>query len=364
MLAWLKRRFRRPRVVTVTEVAAPRAHRPSPESAFMPPVPEPVDDDALRAAAREALRTELRDRLATRADRIATRVRGESYAQDVRALLDRVVRSEESSIRPIPTAAKRAMSLARDPLANLQDVAEAFERDPSLAEGLLKLANSAWYRVSDTTVESLREALHRTGSAGAESVILRHTLQWTLCRPGGACEAMTAQVWLHLTRTAALSRALAPAFGLEPESAYLLGLLHDSGKLVLFDAVSEHRRRARGATALPYPILRHMLRDLHEPLGGLAMLRWGLEPGSCAAVADHHRSDPAQRVNAASELLFVAERADLAFAHARPCDPAAWIAEGGLVMSEDTLRNVLTRAGEGALRFVPANHETTLVGTP
>lgn len=363
MFGWFRRRSVRP-AVPVERAPRPVAtvHTPSPDSAFMPPAPAaPAAPEASETAehARERLRTtlrrHLRAELAQRARAIAADLGRAPHADEVRAVLDRVVHADDHTLRPIPTAAQRALRLARHPLSNLQDVAEAFERDPSLAEGLMRMANSAWYRVGDTEVDSLHDALQRTGSSGAEAVILKHSLHHTLCRPGGACETMTSQVWLHLTRTAAIARDLARGFALDPEAAYLLGLLHDAGKLVLFDTLSERRRRTRTTPPLPFSLLRRMLGELHEPLGGLALLHWGLDPELAAAVADHHRRTTPHLPNAGSELLFVAERTDLALATGTRCDPHAWIAHGGLVLDADTLQHACHRATEGALRFVPAD---------
>lgn len=351
MFGWFKRMLAAPEAPAPIEA---ETYRPSAEVDFMPHEPAPAPSPAaatFTGAALAALHSRLQAQVAERARGILQPIEREPYANDVRTLLELVVNSEEGTIRPIPTAAKRAMSLARNPNANLVDVAEAFERDPSLAEGLLRMANSSWYRGGDEQVDSLREALQRTGSSGAEIVIMENALKGTLCRPGSAYEGMVAQVWLHLSRTAPIARTLARTFSVEPDTAFMLGLLHDAGKLVLFDALSEFRHRTRHSTRLPYSVARSMLIELHEPLGGLAMLRWGLEPDRAAAVADHHRRALPHTVNPASELLFVAERADLALASGKPCDLSEWIASGGLEIGHETLRRALDDATGGALRF-------------
>jgi HD-like signal output (HDOD) protein len=354
MMNWFK--GRRPAVPAAASVAgAGRAAR-SPDAA-----PAPHGGVAAEATAPPtgavlaASHARMQGQLGERARAILATLGRGPHADDVRHLLDLVVNSEEATIRPIPTAAKRAMSLARNPESSLAEVADAFERDPSLAEGLLRLANSAWYRGRDEQVDSLHDALQRTGSSGAEIVIMGNSLKGTLCRPGGAYDAMVTQVWLHLSRTAPIARALAGTFRLEPEAAFMLGLLHDAGKLVLFDAMSEFRRRTRQAAHMPYPLLREIVMQLHEPLGGLAMLRWGLDPDRAGAVADHHRRGQPHLVDPVSELLFVAERADLVLAGARPCDPSEWISEGGLTIGRLTLRRALAEATGGSLRLVEAD---------
>ena len=60
-------------------------------------------------------------------------------------------------------------------------------------------------------------------------------------RPGGELDTMAQQVWNHMVRVAPLARDLSGAFGVGPEQAFLLGLLHDVGKLVVFDRITELR---------------------------------------------------------------------------------------------------------------------------
>lgn len=357
MFGWLFKR--KPPVILAPATIAAEPQPPAPEVEFVPhdAAPAAGANASFTGATLAALHARLQGQIAERARGILRPIEREPYADDVRHILDLVGSSEEGTIRPIPTAAKRAMSLARNPNASLVDVAEAFERDPSLAEGLLRMANSSWYRGGDDQVDSLREALQRTGSSGAEVVIMENALKGTLCRPGGAYDGMVAQVWLHLSRTAPIARTLARTFSVDPDTAFMLGLLHDAGKLVLFDAISEHRHRTHHSMQLPFAVTRAILLQLHEPLGGLAMLRWGLEPDRAAAVADHHRRNQPQAVNPAAELLFVAERAELALATGRPCDLSEWIATGGLEIGHETLRRTLDDASGGALRFRDAADE-------
>ena len=352
---WFRRRSKPPANAHANVELTTALDDPRPASDFMPPAEAeapPVSPPAAASAADlAALHEQLSGLVGERVQSLLSSLPPRGDHQDVRQLLDQLAHSEEGTIRPIPTAAKRAMMLARNPQANLNEVADAFERDPSLAEGLLRLANSSWYSRDDEQVGSLRDALQRIGSSGAETVIMEHALKGTLCRPGGAYDSLVAQVWTHLSRTAPIARSLAGTFGVDPDTAFMLGLLHDAGKLVLFDALSESRHRLHHAVHIPLPILRAILRELHEPLGGLAMLRWGLDVEWAKAVADHHRRGAGHAANVAAELLFVAERADLALAGGTPCDIAAWIEAGRLLMGPGTLQLALDRASDGALRF-------------
>lgn len=128
----------------------------------------------------------------------------------------------------------------------------------------------------------------------------------------------------------------APAFGASPERAHTAGLLHDVGKLVLLDraaALAEEKR----AAAVPWPALRAALIGLHEPLGALAVLRWGMGAEAADAIAAHHRAPPPDVHTVLGEIVHVAERVDHAVLRGDRLDLAA-------VWSEASLGGSLPRA--------------------
>ena len=65
--------------------------------------------------------------------------------------------------------------------------------------------------------------------------------------------------------------------GVDTDTAFSLGLLHDVGKLVLFHHISDLRRARRREITLSEKFLTLALASLHEPLGGLAVLEWDLD---------------------------------------------------------------------------------------
>jgi HD-like signal output (HDOD) protein len=147
-----------------------------------------------------------------------------------------------------------------------------------------------------------------------------------------------------MVRVGPLTRALAGAFDVPPDEAFLLGLLHDVGKLVLFDLLAAVRHELRRDVELPEQLAADALRELHEPLGGLALLRWGVDPRAAWAVAHHHRRDPGLEPGRRSELLYVTERLDAARTRRRPVEVARWAEEGRLTVPVPQLEAAVARA--------------------
>ncbi|HEX4936560.1 MAG TPA: hypothetical protein VFV33_25440, partial [Gemmatimonadaceae bacterium] len=101
------------------------------------------------------------------------------------------------------------------------------------------------------------------------------------------------------------------------------------------------------------PLLGVVLRMLHEPLGGLAALQWGLGAGVSHAIATHHRSPVPEMYDPRCELLHVSERLDLATARGRPVELERWWTDAMLVTPLATI--------EGAVAVLPQEAE---VGVP
>ncbi|MCU0625869.1 MAG: HDOD domain-containing protein, partial [Gemmatimonadaceae bacterium] len=255
---------------------------------------------------------------------------------DAPALFERLARSGEKTVRQPPAAAQRALDMMRRPDVPIPDLVRLVEQDPSLAQALLRHANSAIYATaSGAQVASLNDAIRRVGTQGLRSVVLASMVEGMLCRPGAAFDAMVRQVWEHMVRTAPLARGLAPAFGVVADEAFTIGLLHDVGKLVLFDRIGTLRTELRRDLALSPQLVTRMLRALHEPLGSAAALRWGLGKGAVDVIATHHRRAEPLVPSAHAECVFVAERLDLALVRGQELALEEWWTLGRLRTPRD-----------------------------
>lgn len=263
---------------------------------------------------------------------------------DAPALFERLSKSGEKTVRQPPAAAQRALDMMRRPDVPIPDLVRLVEQDPSLAQALLRHANSAIYATGNAAqIVSLSEATRRVGTQGLRSVVLASMVEGMLCRPGVAFDQMVRQVWEHMVRTAPLARGIAPAFGVVPDEAFTIGLLHDVGKLVLFDRIGTLRTELRRDVVLSPALVSRMLRLLHEPLGAAAALRWSLGKGATEVIATHHRRAEPLLASAHAECVHVAERLDLALVRGQELDLTTWWEEGRLRTPRDLAEPYIAR---------------------
>lgn len=239
---------------------------------------------------------------------------------DVSAVLDLLSAPPEEVMRQLPAAAREAMALCDNAALSRGDLAERLSRDPSLVQGLLRQANGAFYGAGLAPILRVDAAIDRIGIAGTRAVVLASCVDGLLSKPGAPYDAMLSSVWTHMVNVGALSRGIAPAFGADAEEAFAVALLHDVGKLVIFDRISTLRTAKRKPVVLPDAWLSLVIEQLHEPLGAVAAHRWGLGPRAADAIGSHHRRERPAVAHALAETLFLAERAEHAIRNREPLD--------------------------------------------
>lgn len=270
----------------------------------------------------------------------------EAMASDGPALVEVLKKANEAVIRQPPEAAARALNLARNPNTPLPRIVALFENDPMLAQALLRQANSVFYRRDGTPCTSLNAGAQRIGLTAVTGILMESMVQQMLCRPGGAYDAQVQKVWSHMQRTAPIARAIAQAFQVDPEAAYSLALLHDVGKLLVFDHISVLRHEKRREVKMPDTFFRQLVWHLHEPLGGLAVLRWDMGGEAAYAISEHHRRPVPEVPDTMTECLHVAEAVELAHTNFTKLDWDAIWANGGITSDVLAVQDRLRRMEE------------------
>jgi len=260
---------------------------------------------------------------------------------DALLLFERISKSGEKTVRQPPAAAQRALELLRRDVP-ISDLVRLVEQDPVLAQSLLRFSNSATNAGGGRST-SLSECIRKVGTQGLRSVILSSMVEGMLCRTGTAYDGMVRQVWEHMVRTAPIARTLAPGFGLVPDEAFTLGLLHDVGKLVLFDRLGTLRAELRRDVKLNVQVMPRLLAALHEVLGGAAALRWGLGKAAVGVVSSHHRRGDPPEPSLHAECVHIAERLDLAMIRHQPVNLVRWFEEGRLQASFEAVAPLVER---------------------
>lgn len=133
----------------------------------------------------------------------------------------------------LPQAATQALELVHDPDCSLKQLARVIERDPALATGILKLANSALYRVG-RTITSLDLAIVHLGLRECRNLIITVGMRSLFRHVSKEQQERAETLWHHSFLTGCLSRRLNRALGLGFQGEeFSCGLSHDLGRLLI-----------------------------------------------------------------------------------------------------------------------------------
>ncbi len=209
---------------------------------------------------------------------------------------DRV--AELDALPVIPQLAQRLLTLRDDPDATVDQLVDVVRLDPGLAALIIRYANSPLYGQHD--VDSLDDAIFRVlGFENVLNLALGKALSQAFRLPGVGPLSL-AGFWHNAIFSAALMQRLAGQHGrawqLQPGNAWLCGLVHNIGQLVLatlFEAEYFWLNKAMMAKPeVPAVELETRLLGItHAELGARLMAAWEMPAVLHAVAGEHHNPD-------------------------------------------------------------------------
>ncbi len=144
--------------------------------------------------------------------------------------------TQVDNLPSLPTVAVEVLQLTQDEESSITDLADCISSDPALAAKMLKLANSSLFSMGHevTTLERATMVL------GLKTVKLM-SLSFSLTGAVPSLEGFDFDAFWHRSLSSAVSsRALAALFGMSNgDEAFLCGLLHHFGKLVMAQVLGD-----------------------------------------------------------------------------------------------------------------------------
>jgi len=119
--------------------------------------------------------------------------------------------------------------------APIKDLAAIIVTDQILTTNILKIANSPFFRQINKTT-SLNQAAMQLGIKAIKNMVTAHVLSGLSSKD----PTKVREVMQHSLVCAFAARTLAEMFGENPEEVFVCGLLHDIGKTVLINILSEY----------------------------------------------------------------------------------------------------------------------------
>ena len=133
----------------------------------------------------------------------------------------------------LPQVLARIVQLDPESDRYFDEFALLAREDPALAVKVIALANSAASSPASPMI-SIKDALVRVGTASVRSLVTSLAVQRVFI----PTDRSQIRLWQHSIAAGVAAEsiaALTPGLGIEPNEAYLVGLLHDVGRFVMFE---------------------------------------------------------------------------------------------------------------------------------
>jgi putative nucleotidyltransferase with HDIG domain len=212
----------------------------------------------------------------------------------------------------LPVVFQELFSRMQDPDAQVSELAEVIARDQALTAKILKLVNSAFYG-RPSQVSTIGRAVIILGFQAVRSAALAVSVfERFKGLESAAGNFRLEDFWRHSVAVSCLAKQLAMVLNrCEPEDAYVAGLLHDTGKLVMLQHFPEDVDdliRAAGEQQLAWRDCEELLFPINHAAIGRALFRaWDFPAAVIEAVACHHRPEAASRHAELTALVHLAD---------------------------------------------------------
>ena len=143
-----------------------------------------------------------------------------------------------SYISPLPIIQIKLLELLENDDVGFKELADLIDQDPPLATRVLSIVNSPMY-LTRSKAEDLEAAIKRMGVTGISNIASSVLMKGVRPHRPIYYKMFGRQIWIHSIQTAILCRGFARDQGEEEFSGHFLGLIHDVGKIIIFNCLND-----------------------------------------------------------------------------------------------------------------------------
>lgn len=200
-----------------------------------------------------------------------------------------------SDLPTIPAIVSRVVTMLDNQEANPDDIADLILSDQVLAARVIRVVNSPLYR-TNTPIVSVKRALLFLGFKSVREMILTSYFVEGFRQKEQPFDMQ--MFWMHSFSVGAISRRIARMVDYaDIEKAYLVGILHDIGKVFLGHyCKNEYGQMLNGiknTSFTTYEAEYEFFGTTHSEVGLCLAQRWHFPPEYCDVISYHHSSEMA-----------------------------------------------------------------------
>jgi HD-GYP domain-containing protein (c-di-GMP phosphodiesterase class II) len=183
--------------------------------------------------------------------------------------------------------------------SSVKDVSEILEKDPVISLRLISVAKSPVYK-GYGEVKSVQAAVPRLGFKETLSIVVAISNKSIYEVKQPQFRVVLDKMWGHSLACAYASKLIAQSLVLnDPETIFLMGLIHDVGKVVLLRAFAEISQEK----GFDFTTIMAAIQEAHQSIGNILLKRWGFGDEFSRIVSLHEGANFNSQTN--KEILVV-----------------------------------------------------------
>ncbi len=217
--------------------------------------------------------------------------------------------SKIDEIATLPVVIPKLLAMIDKETTSHADLTEVISRDPALTAKILKVANSAYYGFSQE-ITSLKNAIALLGLKMVKSLAVSIGVMNSL--PSDEREGLLSQkdLWIHSLAVATVMNELNNRFrkGNEDDHLFIVGLLHDIGKIVLDQFFNKQFQQALKETRSQEKAKLHVAECEivgldHSEVGAMLLSRWKFPKIIINPIIVHHKIETPEGTRACDAAM-------------------------------------------------------------
>ncbi len=217
--------------------------------------------------------------------------RSEPTPNEAHELLNRI----EGSIKNIPFMPQvviKAQKAMADSKTGGKQLADILQTDAAIVTIMLKIANSAYYGLSGK-VSSIEKACVILGHQAVKDLVMTTGVSNLLGKKLKGYGFDSGELWMHSMAVGIASKMIAVKINPElSDDAYLSGLLHDSGKIILDPYILERKKAfdlfLKRGDLTNSEAEKHILGFDHAEIASKICKKWNIPKEITTAIRNHH----------------------------------------------------------------------------
>ncbi|HUT25878.1 MAG TPA: HDOD domain-containing protein [Sumerlaeia bacterium] len=211
----------------------------------------------------------------------------DEVARVIRILLER----PEIHLPVLPQVGAEAQKLTASETSSFEQIAEVVALDPGMSARILEVANSPLYAGVER-IRSLRNAVSRIGIRETRNIVQAVACEDLFKSNDKRLSDLMGQLWMHSLAVAYSNEILAKALLIaESDDFFMMGLLHDAGKLLIIHLIEEgYKTKIWTRTLIAADLLQELFNRHHNAFGLRLMEKWDY-PEPFRSVVSLHNDD-------------------------------------------------------------------------